>query len=475
MAMQYGLEWTRYAIKWSKDLPLDLRIRQDPSSTQIGRLDEWKQSAMLVLAELARVRSLDLSPYQLGAELVENLLAAHPVPRLESLTIAGPSGIVRVLNLRNNLFRGSSPQRLQTASLSFVTISPKCPIFISPCLTSLTLWECNVWTTVEQVLDSLSSMSRLEFFSWCNESSPDEIERSSLPPMPARKRKGKPLLLNHLRTFAIRQQVQVVLGLFSQIDCQPFCNLELDCHLDFAMSQTDLSQMLSTMDTVIGTRFARLYPSKNTNAGYTTLLLGPFWPSDPHERGFSATWANSTTKGIGELAFGFCPPERSTDYPLAEILTHMLSRWSKARSAITRVEIDQPEIFEEGGRPVDTRTITRRWTEAFRWLDALETLAATIDAAPRVPEFLAVDAAILPRLSQVYFAEADFPKDSLATLAEAFSQRCEKHNRPPVTIAFEECSVGGAQISQMCMLLGKKVANLMRTPTMQDFISSAGK
>ncbi|KZV66145.1 hypothetical protein PENSPDRAFT_655152 [Peniophora sp. CONT] len=475
MLMQYGIEWTRRAVKWSKDLSLDLRIRQDSQATMVKRSDEWKQSATLTLAEMERLRSLDLSPYLLGTEVVENLLSARPAPRLESLIIVGPSNIARALNLRNNLFHGSSPQRLRTVSFSYVTVSPKCPIFRSHSMTSLNLWQCNVWTTIDHVLDSLVSMPKLESFNWCNESSPEEIERRSLPPMPPKKRKGKPATLHRLRTFAIRQQAQIVLGVFSQIVIPPSCEIELDFHLDFATSRADLSALLSGLDIAIGTHFAKLFPSKNVNHGYTVLLLGPFWLSDPHERGFSVTWATPTTKDIGELALGFCPPDSSTDYPLVDILTYMLSRWSHARSAITRVEIDQPEIFEEGGTPADSRTIATRWTQAFSHLNALETLAATIDAGPRVPEFLMVDTTILPHLSQVYFVESDLPKDALATLAEAFSRRCEEHNRPPVTIAFEGCMVGGVQMTQMCLLLGKKVAHLMRTPTMQGFIGRAGQ
>ncbi|VDB91035.1 unnamed protein product [Peniophora sp. CBMAI 1063] len=309
-------------------------------------------------------------------------LLALPLPRLEKLDIDGTSLIPAVLD--EDTFSGEVPRALTNVDVYSCAILPTCPALRAP-LTSLKLYDCPIWNSMEEALQTLSELPHLEEFLWIAIVSMDD-DRIPFTPAPLSAYEGRTpqsVRLPRLSDLNLRVRVEIATYFFRYIVIPPSCGIIVDADLD-SITATDMDALLPALDDAFGERFRTLFPDNEPDAGFRRLDVDPF--QDGSVEGVSMTWSQSTTRQISaNFRLGFLPShndDENVDPVCLAIVCHILENWPSAHRAVSELRNIHPRLFSVDTGSTDPRRLA--WARILAGLRRLENVVLydSIDGFP---------------------------------------------------------------------------------------------
>ncbi|KZV71506.1 hypothetical protein PENSPDRAFT_664388 [Peniophora sp. CONT] len=331
----HGLAWTRRAIAWTKNLPLNIKLH--PISPLFATKDKRTQE-VAVLAELPRIRHLT---YRFrNAQVAPQIHgSAH---ELEMFNLFNGDDRQNLMTLSDHFFRVTSP-RLTHVALSSASLSKNCLLLKAP-LTHLELRTCVLWDTVKDLLRTFSTLPQLESFIWSRDV--DDYVDSAINI----KLRKEPLEMANLSHFEMDHAVDVILAVMKHIILPPSCNIELIAEVDEEYDDPDA--FLESLDDVFVRHLASVFPRSGSASFVGFQELSILDLEDEDDVGFTARWGGplvtpedpASSAGL-EITLLF-PVDESIG-EVAEILIHMFRRWPGTASSITRLTVDHHDFFED--------------------------------------------------------------------------------------------------------------------------------
>ncbi|KZV73381.1 hypothetical protein PENSPDRAFT_732896 [Peniophora sp. CONT] len=459
----YGIEWTRRALTFSKELPLDLTIL---NRTAFYRgFKDISHSLPLLEAKLCRLRSLTLHldsyPEIVPSDLQMALLSS-PLPMLEKLELYdGQSDSVYILD--ENTLSGEVPLQLKCLDVgSYVTILPTCPILHAP-LTSLCVYDTPIWKSTDEVLCTLSSLPQLETFYWGVTSSTygSEMPFAALPLSASSEPNPKMVHLPRLQTMHLSGQIEIITYLFTHIAFPSSCAVKILAELD-NLPLVNIGELYPVLDVALGERLQAAFPDDKEASGFETMTIENF--DDDFAVGATLTWKDATSASAPKsFTFGFLPiwdSDIPTLHPEAlALICHMLSQWPATSRAVSRFHNNH------GGLCLPNLELEDQpWTRLLRLLSAVDSITTIhregvdglVDVlASRSPNV------VFPRLHRLTIQRANLTLAEFASLMSALKtlHTSSKEERKgtassPPTLCLKWCSLDGVEIPDFHADLG---------------------
>ncbi|KAI0311609.1 hypothetical protein OF83DRAFT_743185 [Amylostereum chailletii] len=215
-ALCHGLEWTKRALELSKSAPLSIAIFPAHINPELFLKRSIEKEALL-LGELHRIEWLLVDIHEADdseRETITTLLNVGMALQMRTLTLDIGKEVFSE-NISPDIFAGNTPPHLECLWITCAIIPPNFHIFRSP-LTFLRLEGCQVWQTIDQFLDTLSSIPTLETFIYSLVDFCDEA-RVTLGGHPAG-RAPHSVAMPNLRFFQITEDITAI-GIMMRFLC----------------------------------------------------------------------------------------------------------------------------------------------------------------------------------------------------------------------------------------------------------------
>ncbi|KAI0309231.1 hypothetical protein OF83DRAFT_92203 [Amylostereum chailletii] len=153
-------EWTQLCLDRSRPTLISIAVNGE----YIERGSPYFQATTLALSEMLRVRNLDISTYgDEDARLILPLISESPAPHLEELYLTFYD-VDDHVDIPLNIFSGDAPSKLRILSLFACNIPFDSPLLLSGTLTTIELSSCDIWDTVDEMVETLSHFHNVESF-----------------------------------------------------------------------------------------------------------------------------------------------------------------------------------------------------------------------------------------------------------------------------------------------------------------------
>ncbi|VDB87537.1 unnamed protein product [Peniophora sp. CBMAI 1063] len=162
MIQGFGDDWTRQALQRSRNCDLSIELdHRHFSRSMYGH--HLLDSAQLILAHAPRFHLLVLNDLTWDAlAQVTSSLGNVVMSRLATLAIIGQGHETR---LPEHVFASVPPPVLRAFTAVNCRLYPACPVFRAR-LTRLILVRCEIWTSLDDMLDTLQDLPTLAHFDW---------------------------------------------------------------------------------------------------------------------------------------------------------------------------------------------------------------------------------------------------------------------------------------------------------------------
>ncbi|KZV72326.1 hypothetical protein PENSPDRAFT_751066 [Peniophora sp. CONT] len=431
-----SLEWIRRAVYWSKSVSLDVSI----SLLALGRAPaQFMEGARFVLAELPRIRTLDISTYSDTAprKIVTELLLSRPAPLLTEFKFASENMSDSVDTFRPDIFTGEVPTQLRVLTVYRMQIHVSCPVFRAP-LTNLTLEFCTIWTTADQLLHTLAELPLLEHLVL-------RTMRNVIPPVDGSAvydfvRKG--VKLPNLQTLHVRDDIEVLLAVFSHLDIPNATEVTIAADYD-NINLFAQSNVLAEINDVFGSYIVNAFGDNVTVPDAFTSLAITSFPA-AYATGYSAVFSDPAVyrNGLTHFSLGFnVDSDFEGDY-VDEFRTPFMRTlsWTPMNYRISRLVA----IKDLGVLRSDAT-----WMQIFDCLQGLEEVHV---GSRSVPYFIRSLSACNPdavrSLRKLVFDQATFDDTIIDALAALLSARQGLGN-PPLMLSFVTCSITSEALDKL--------------------------
>lgn len=328
MLIGYGTQWTQRALEWSGSRPIDLDSRVESAT-------DWHESMLLVLRHLQRIRDVYIefpTGYFRGrTSQVVNIFKDRPAPLLEAFHLNGFQGQGKQPEL-GDLFGPAPPPRLKDVKLYRCIIALHCSIFRAPELTLLTIDDCELWSSVEEVLGTLKALPQLQHFIWLDPT-PNVTKFTDSTLMSSRLVGVGPVQMSSLRSLNIRHNVEVVVHLLACVELPPKCNITIRANLEHNPSSAAL---VDAMDRVLSPSLSARFPT-GSGTGFAGFDIVGFY--EHYGSGVTAQWfvEDAGVRGAEE-EFGLTLYGGSfEDDELLMMIWWMIDRWPATRVAVRHI------------------------------------------------------------------------------------------------------------------------------------------
>ncbi|VDB92135.1 unnamed protein product [Peniophora sp. CBMAI 1063] len=326
MPMKHGLEWTRRALQCSQNASLDVSIHP----CRVKNVNNYQEALRSTLEQLPRISSLEVvMSYGEDVRLlleVQDLLRSKPASKLVKLEYDG-SAFESPNDLDRRLFAGACPGQLRIAKLRETVIRLSCPIFHSP-LTTLSLKECSVWESVDEMMRTLKGLPSLEHFKWImNEEVPVQID-----PRERVDSKPRSVQLSQLQTLELQDELPLLLNIFACLEVPPSTSILIHGQIESVIWGGSLDDTLVHLDNAFGTHLSAALGDES----FKTLSIVDFAGSN--DQGYSAVFEEPSAPQCPQrFMLGFCFLSDYVD-EFTRLLAGMLS-WGPCSRAIHQINI----------------------------------------------------------------------------------------------------------------------------------------
>lgn len=401
----YGHEWTRRALLWSKDCPLDIDLyNYDTGREKWRRIKNWALSTALIIPEILRARSIIIECRD--SHIARRALQSS-LPRLEVLEIHGPDDGAP----DHTSFAGKVPIVLRDLALIDCAASPRCPMFQAP-LTSLTIENGTIWTSMNDLMCTLAMLPCLETFYWTL------IYEGQLAPLPlAASTEPSPQLVQLLRLkcINIRTWIQFITYFFAHTTLPASCSATIAADLDHIVID-DMQSLFRALDAAFAKNLRAAFPGDDPSAGFGSLTINDSEFQTDAMEGVTFAWSKPTVPtGPAHFHLAFLPNGPDMTDMRSKILTtvyHMLNTWPATRCAVSEVRNEHGQFLCETEYMSEDDT----WTQILRYLPSVERLELhhTVDGLADALSIIS-----LKGLQQVNIRDADISFDDIKGLIDA--------------------------------------------------------
>lgn len=457
----YGIEWTRQALALSKNLPLDLKIGSGQTSWQSREIKDVSHFLLLLKGEKHRIRDLKVDcyarPYDLEREIIRALFTA-PLPALESLNLRHIKH-----TLDESLPSGATPPQLKELILYSCTMTVKCVLLHAP-LTTLDVIDSPIWTSTDELLDTLSHLPQLEVFHWgVMLTTYNQHNRPSFNPLPisAALYPTRTLIhLPHLQSLDMLTQAEYIAHIMAHIVFPTSCEISAKLDLANVSRAASIDEFCVVLDLVFGRRLRAAFPDDDGPSGFQIMKLDCF--IEDLTAGVTVEWSEPISpSGPQWFTIGFLPFLGGEDeYVRAEsmaILRHILTHWPSTVHGVTRLISEHNGFYTapEAGVSIEDQP----WTQLLGYVPTLESIYIKHDIQG-LPDALMYHAAnlTLPHLRRLDVGRLEFTLDQWTGLMTSIKMISGVEHVPrqdsdrSLALLLEDCQLGGVEMPTLATL-----------------------
>ncbi|KZV60098.1 hypothetical protein PENSPDRAFT_740463 [Peniophora sp. CONT] len=438
MVMGHGTKWTQRALEWSGSYPIDINWVVGNSRA------DWHDCMLLVLQNLCRIGNLRLGfpPNHFSGRISQIMvvLGDHPAPLLEVFYLNGPVN-PRARPEIGATFMSIPPPHLKELNLSNCNIALHCPILRAPELLHLRLDGCTLWTTVDEVLETLKMLPRLQTFKW-RESVPkvDDFTESTL--LSSCKVAVGMIPMSNMSTFSVCHKVEVIVHLMTCVELPSSCDLHLNADLS---SNPTTAGLVEAMDRVLSPYLSTRFPI-GSGTGFPVFTVAHSYTSRLR-RGTTAKWSMNADAAIHEIEYGdgdFSITLGGGDLQDEELLIMiwwMIERWPATRLAVRHFLATHNALF--GTNPNDFARYLPSWARLLVKFEAVEELSVSGQSTTFLPALLSSPhVRLFPRLQIIVVHHAQYESPEVGLLVAALLQRHDATSTSsPYKVVLERCEV----------------------------------
>ncbi|KZV67421.1 hypothetical protein PENSPDRAFT_754921 [Peniophora sp. CONT] len=454
----YGLEWTRRALAWSKDCSLDLYLRAGIRYPR--HVKDFEEAIPIILPELHRVRKLYVVFHSDSSvpQLIQQALSSSSLPRLELLHVNGAYNNVHLLGPKS--FAGEVPRQLRNLALDFCALPPTCLVFQAP-LTSLSISDCTIWTSMNALLDTLAGLPYLESFSlsvhsWASASPFETPPLSQLTAFDA----SKSLIMPRLKDISLCMQVESAIYLFTHISFPTSCSIVVDADLSNVELEDLEPHLYPALDNAFGQKLRAAFPEDDQSTGFCKLSLDVYQKS--HEEGITIKCQDPTPNSGGPALFhlAFMPGHQLPDVEefdtMSAIAYYVLEHWPATHCTVTQIIVDHPTIFSPSLPSIDEDI--NPWASVFTLFDNVERIVLAAGFEDIVDAFAGnvEDILLLPRLRHIEIERSKLSADDLSNIIRDLQVRTGPLETSVSTLKLTTCFLEGIDVPVMNAVIDPK-------------------
>ncbi|VDB98216.1 unnamed protein product [Peniophora sp. CBMAI 1063] len=434
-----GTQWTQRALEWSGSCPLTV----DAVKVQVQERPDWHDSMLLILPNIHRIKGLYVGfpPHHFPGKIrqIMRMLDDCAAPLLEAFRMTGPTNPLAILKLGLNFLSAPLP-RLREVRISNCIIVPQCPILGAPQLSSLTIRQCTIWSTMDEVVETLRLLPLLETFRW-EDQPPDGATFEGSTLLPPNTLETGPTKLSNLRSLDIRHTIEAIVNLMDRIEMPSSCTIALDASL---VNNPATAMVVDAVDRVLSPYLSARFPI-GSGKGYGGFVVSDFWHH--MARGLTVQWTMDSEAAVddysgqkGDLSLALHEGHFDDDEMLS-MIWRMVDRWPATRVAVRHIVARHPHVF--GNRPSDLSRFIPSWVAILGKFEAVEKLSISSRAIAYLPALLSSShTRIFPRLELIIVRFAKMTSTDVGLLSTALLQRRDGvHSSSSSKVILENCEV----------------------------------
>ncbi|KZV63959.1 hypothetical protein PENSPDRAFT_669369 [Peniophora sp. CONT] len=450
MIQGFGDHWTEYALLRSSDCELSVQLNSRHFFYAVHGGQQLKDSARLVLSRAPRFHTLSIASVSAeGMAQIAPFLNNAAMVRLESLKIRADRFGTRVAA---DVFADTPPPALKSVEVINCLIYTTLPAFRSP-LTHLTLDRCEVWTCLDDMLDTLCGLPALIHYAWIMPQNRlrQGAYRFNSAGFQGVFRHTEAIPLLSLEYIALECHIAASSLILSHISLPPFCHIRMldDYTLcgDEALDFDVLESILHGLDVSLG-KYLSARPTSSDSGSIRLASVHQLFGPNPNPNN-AVTFHGSTSDTLPSnhlhdqhFAPGACTFSVTLMIPLvahdtlcihpeliSNFVEHLLS-WPSLRSTVHKLVTYHP-VFED----------PQRWLSVLTMLPQLTHLhiegPSGADKTPAVQALartLSGHLYLLPNVQQFILGPLALSGQERDALIIAIQERCSAVEHPALSV-----------------------------------------